>query len=67
MIDYFHEKAAQCRRLAANLSGDLTARALLKLADEFEVKAALYEAEKRAALAIEEATPVELRPAHNLQ
>jgi hypothetical protein len=37
---YFREKAAQCRRLAANIVGDPTAEALLRLAKEFEAKAA---------------------------
>jgi hypothetical protein len=50
---YFHEKAAQCRRLAANIVGDPTAEALLRLAEEFEAKAAAYNAQERAALAIE--------------
>jgi hypothetical protein len=37
---YFRKKAAQCRRLAANIVGDPTAEALLRLAEEFEAKAA---------------------------
>ena len=67
LIAYFREKAAQCRRLAANIAGDPTAEALLRLAEEFEAKAALHEAEKSATLAIEEATPVEPRTTRNIQ
>jgi hypothetical protein len=57
MIAYFREKAQQCRRMAANITGDPTAEALLRLAEEFDAKAALYEAQKRAALAIGGANP----------
>ena len=45
------EKAAQCRRLAANIVGDPAAEALLRLAEEFEAKAA-YGAREKAAHAI---------------
>ena len=48
---YFRDKAAQCRRLAANIVGDPTAEALLRLADEFEAKAAAQVAHERAAIA----------------
>ena len=48
---YFREKAAQCRRLAANIVGDPTAEALLRLAEEFEAKAAAQVARERAAIA----------------
>jgi hypothetical protein len=34
------EKAAQCRRLAENILGDPAAEALIRLAEEFEAKAA---------------------------
>jgi hypothetical protein len=57
---YFRDKAAQCRRLAANIVGDPTAEALLSLAEEFEAKAAAQVARERAALAIgvgDEAAP----------
>ena len=36
------EKAAQCRRLATELVGDLTGDALIKLAEKFERRGALY-------------------------
>jgi hypothetical protein len=49
---YFRDKAAQCRRLAANIVGDPTAEALLRLAEEFEAKAAAYDARERDAFAI---------------
>jgi hypothetical protein len=49
---YFRKKAAQCRRLASNIAGDQTAEALLQLAEEFEAKAAAYDARECAALAI---------------
>jgi hypothetical protein len=49
---YFLEKAAQCRRLAANIVGDRSHDGLIKLAEEFEAKAAAYTARERAALAI---------------
>jgi hypothetical protein len=52
MIAYFREKAAQCRRMAQNIIGDPTAEALLRLAEEFEAKAAAFAARERAALAI---------------
>jgi hypothetical protein len=52
LIAYFREKAAQCRRLDGYIIGDPAAEALLRLADEFDAKAALYEAQKRAARAI---------------
>ena len=48
---YFREKAAQCRRLAENILGDPTAEALIRLAEEFEAKAAAEAARERAALA----------------
>jgi hypothetical protein len=57
LIAYFREKAGQCRRLAGNIVGDPTADALLMLAEEFDAKAALYEAQKRAALAIGGTSP----------
>jgi hypothetical protein len=57
MIAYFREKAAQCRRMAENIIGDPTADALLRLAEEFDAKAAFYVAQKRAALAITGAGP----------
>lgn len=57
LIAYFREKAAQCRRLAGYILGDPAAEALLRLADEFEAKAELYEAQKRAARAIGGADP----------
>jgi pantoate kinase len=62
MIAYFREKAEQCRRMAANITGDPTAEALLRLAEEFEAKAALYEAQKRAARAIGEMGPKQKDP-----
>jgi hypothetical protein len=37
---YFLEKAAQCRRLAASIADDKASEALLKLAEEFEARAA---------------------------
>jgi len=49
---YFLEKAAQCRRLAANIVGDCSHHGLIKLAEEFEAKAAAYAARERAAHAI---------------
>lgn len=49
---YFLEKAAQCRRLAANIVGDSAHDGLIKLAEEFEAKAAAYTARERAAHAI---------------
>jgi hypothetical protein len=49
LIAYFREKAAQCRRLAGYILGDPAAEALLRLADEFDAKAALYEAQRRRA------------------
>ena len=52
LIAYFREKAAQCRRLAANIPGDPTAEALLRLGEEFEARAAAQVARERAALAI---------------
>ncbi len=52
LIAYFREKAAQCRRLAGYILGDPAGEALLRLADEFDAKAALYEAEERAERAI---------------
>jgi len=52
LIAYFREKAAQCRRLAANIAGDPTAEALLRLAEEFDAKAAAQVARERTALAI---------------
>jgi hypothetical protein len=39
---YFLEKAAQCRRLAAELVGDPAGAALIKIAEEFERRAASY-------------------------
>lgn len=48
MQSYFRKKAAHCRRLAANIVGDPTAEALLRLAEEFEAKAAAYDARKPA-------------------
>jgi hypothetical protein len=48
---YFRKKAAQCRRLAANIVGDPTAEALLRLAEEFEAKAAAQVARERDDLA----------------
>ena len=50
--EYFLEKAAQCRRLAASISDDKATEALLKLAEEFEAKAAAYVARGPAAHAI---------------
>ena len=52
LIAYFREKAAQYRRLAENIIGDPTAEALLRLAEEFDAKAAACDARQRAALAI---------------
>ena len=49
---YFRDKAAQCRRLAANIVCDPTAEALLRLADEFEAKAAAYDGRERNGLAV---------------
>lgn len=57
LIAYFREKAAQCRRLAGNILGDPACEALLRLADEFDAKAAMYEAQRRAARAIGGARP----------
>ena len=51
-IAYFREKAAQCRRLAESIVGDPTSNALLRLAEEFEAKAAACDARQRTALAI---------------
>ena len=42
MISYFLERAVQCRRLAAGIADDRTSEALIKLAEEFEAKAAAY-------------------------
>jgi hypothetical protein len=39
---YLLEKAAQCRRLAAEIIGDPTSDALIKLAEEFEAQAAAF-------------------------
>jgi hypothetical protein len=50
--EYFLEKAAQCRRLAASIDDEKASEALLKLAEEFEAKAAAYVARERAAHAI---------------
>jgi hypothetical protein len=38
---YYTEKAAQCRRLAASVTDDLTAERMLELAENFEALAAL--------------------------
>jgi hypothetical protein len=46
---YYLEKVAQCRRLAASIADDAARDALIKLAEEFEVKAAAYVAPERAA------------------
>ncbi len=48
---YFLRKAAQCRRLAADITtrDDPAPRALLRLAEEFEAKAAEYLAHEHAA------------------
>jgi hypothetical protein len=58
LIAYFREKAAHCRRLAENIAGDPTGEALLRLAEEFEAKAASYEAQKRATIPVDEETSV---------
>jgi hypothetical protein len=49
--EYFIEKAAQCRHLAAGIPtpADPTVKALLALAEEFDAKAAAYSARARAA------------------
>jgi hypothetical protein len=39
---YLLEKAAQCRRLAAEIPGDPMSDALIKLAEEFEAQAATF-------------------------
>jgi hypothetical protein len=52
LISYFLEKAAQCRRLAAGIADDRVSDALIKLAEEFEAKAAAYVAREKAARAI---------------
>jgi hypothetical protein len=44
------EKAAQCRRLAAELLGDPAGEAFIKLAEEFEAQAAAYMARGRREL-----------------
>jgi hypothetical protein len=45
--DFLREKAARCRRLAAEIPGDPAGDALIKLAEEFEAQAVAYDARER--------------------
>jgi hypothetical protein len=56
--DYFREKAAQCRRLAATINqNDPAAAALLALAVEFEAKAVAMTAEDASAKQVDLLAP----------